>query len=322
MSSGGEASPAMRARGSSGVCLAVATTETFLPGALTAIGSFLKHHPGFEGDVVVIHDGLGDASRAHLEALSDRIRLEPLAPALRDRLARLPADFGPSPHRLAQLYSLEAFRLTGYRKVLFCDADLLFRQPIGELFEAPEDLICCGDVIHLRRCQRDAATFAATTAEGALDRTFNSGLLVIDERLLGERSYGGLLALVSPETWRGTDTPHTDQLVLNRYFAGRQTLVGWTYNYLLGFAGEIRNREGLAWGEAKVLHFNLPVKPWMPNALLRSPVGSVRAELLPALKLWHDAWLDSLAAAHLRFVRRQAPGGGAETPTQAMGCAR
>ncbi len=38
------------------VCVAVATTEAFLPGALTTIGSFLKHHPRFEGDIVVMRD--------------------------------------------------------------------------------------------------------------------------------------------------------------------------------------------------------------------------------------------------------------------------
>ena len=303
-----------------GVCLAVATTDSFLPGALVTIGSFLERHPRFAGDVVVIHDGLCVASRGILAALSDRLRLRRVGTGLRERLARLPADF--TPRRRAQFHSLDAFRLTGYRKVLLCDADLLFREPVDDLFDSEADLLCCGDGAHLRGRRRDAVTFAYTCASDALGRTFNSGFLLIDARLLGERSHADLLALVSPETWRGAATPHTDQFVLNRHFAGQQTLVGWNCNYLLGQAREIRAREDLHWRAARVLHFNLPAKPWMPHALLRSAAAAGPAEIalavshadiLPAFKLWHDAWLDCVAGAHLRSVGRAR---GAEKATE------
>ena len=52
-----------------------------------------------------------------------------------------------------------------------------------------------------------------------------------------------LLAMLSPESWLDAGSPYTDQLLLNRYFAGRQTLVSSTYNYLLGSARAIRARE-------------------------------------------------------------------------------
>ena len=70
-----------------------------------------------------------------------------------------------------------------------------------------------------------------------MERTFNCGLLLIDARLTGKRTYSDLLALVSPETWRSTETVHSDQFILNRYFAGRQTLVSAAYNYRLHIAG-------------------------------------------------------------------------------------
>lgn len=285
-------------------CLVTATDSAFLPGAFTTVGSFLRHHPRFDGDVVVVHDGgLSRESRRYLEALSARVRFEPVARALRDRLAPLAADPRFTSARLKWFHSLEAFRLAGYRKVLFCDADLLFRAPVDELFDRDADLICCGDIAHVRGLRRRPATFASTDGEG-LERTFNTGFMVIDARLLGPRPYADLLDFVTPEAWRGTETPHTDGFVLNRRLAGRQTLVGWTYNYMLGFADDIRARHGLRWNEAKVLHYSLRHKPWSPERLLRSPVGDVRAHLLPAYKLWYDAWLDLLAAAHLRSVGR------------------
>ena len=292
-----------RARRTSDICFVTATTERFVPGALTTVGSFLRHHPGFDGDVVVVHDGLARRSFDHLGALSDRVRFEPVAPDLRARMA---AGLAIPPGRLAELYTLEAFRLTGYRKVLFCDADVLFRQPIDELFDTERELVCCGDAAHLRGLRLDAATFAPTDAPDALERTFNSGFLLIDGRVPGERVRAELLAHVAPQTWRGMQAPHTDQLVLNRCLAGRQTLVGWTYNYLLALADEVERREGLPWRAAKVLHFNLSLKPWMPNASRGAPAG-----LRAAYRLWREAWLHCVATAHLRLLRRDGLRGGA-----------
>ena len=130
------------------VCLVVATTESYLPGALVTVGSFLQHHPRFAGDIVVIHEGLCGTSRGALAALSDRLRFEPVGAALRERLACLAADF--TVPRRAQLHSLDAFRLSGYRKVLLCDVDVLFRGAIDELLDSEADLLCSGDGAHLR----------------------------------------------------------------------------------------------------------------------------------------------------------------------------
>lgn len=299
----------------SNICLVTAATKAYLPGAVVAVGSFLIHHPRFGGDVVVIHDGLAEELRGPLETLHDRVRFEPPSPALSERLSRLGAARPELMRKRPNFYSLEAFRVTGYRKVLFCDSDVLFRQAVGELFEVEDALQCGGDGPSLRGWCRDAATFLpiedpsrAGTA-GTLERTFNSGLLLIDAQLTGQRVHSELLDLVSPETWRGTDTPLTDQLVLNRYFGGLRTLLGPTYNYLLRSEAAIWAREGLAAEDAKVLHFNVSIKPWMPAAMLRwARGGCPRPE--PAFALWYSSYVDCLATAHLRAASRLAQEGG------------
>ena len=289
------------------ICLATATTEDFLPGTVVTVASFLKAHPDFDGDVVIIHDGLAEEHREVLSTLSARVRFAPVSPELRDRLARVGAAAPRYVPILSHLHALEAYRLAGYRKVLLCDGDLLFRQPIGELFDSGRPLLCCGDKMYLSGRCRDAATFeplddpADAGAAGAFVRTFNDGFLCIDGSLVGERSYADLLSLVTPETWRGTDTPHFKQLVHTRYFNGRQTLISSTYNFVLGHARLVTAREGLAARDAKVLHFNFNVKPWMPAAMLRRAYGS--APFL-AFDLWYDAWTDCLSAMHLRTARR------------------
>ena len=311
----------------SGVCLVTGATDDFVPGTLAMLGTFLKHHPRFDGDVVVIHDGLSAASREALAPLFGRLRFEPVSPELDERLARLSAAQPRLRERLTHFYSLEAFRLHGYRKVLYCDSDLLFRGSIAELFDAGDALICCGDSPHLRGLPRDAVTFLpagprarprpAAGIQGSepvpgrrpgnptLGRTFNSGLLLIDERLVREGCYAGLLAMVSEETWRHAEVRIADQLVLNRYFAGRQTLVSSTYNYLIPQAGVIRAREGIDLQSAKVLHFRAPFKPWRPDAMLAWAGKEARDAMTPGFKLWYDAYVDCLAGLRLRSALRR-----------------
>ena len=287
-------------------CFVTATTERFVPGTLVTLGSFLKHHPRFAGDLVVVHDGLPEAQRRHLAAVCRGVRFESVSPALRARLAALCAARPDFAARLGQFYSLEAFRLRGYRKVLYYDSDVLFQAPVDDLFAAPDPLLCCGDDVCLRGGRRDAATFAPLPpgrtpgAAGALDRPFGAGFLLIDENLITAGCYADLLALVTPETWRDTTTTHTDQLILNRYFAGRQTLVSATYDFVLPFAETLRTRASIDASSAKVLHFAGPIKPWLPEAMLRWTQGAPKDKPRDAFRLWYDAYLSCLTEAHVR----------------------
>ena len=282
-----------------GVCLATVTTANFLPGTLVAVGSFLKAHPDFDGEVAVIHNNLPQAARDLLRLSFERLRFVQVSPELQDRTVRLVRALPRFRASASHFYALEAFRLAGCRKVLFCDGDLLFRQSISELFRREEALLCCGDYAFLRGRHRDKTTFMVTDERtDALAETFNDGLLLIDDALLGERTYAELLAMLAPETWPDPNMFHTKQFLQNRHLAGRQTLVSSTYNFLLASAAQIRAREGLTATDAKVLHFNYAVKPWMADAMLewgRDPMP------IAAFKLWYDAWMDCLAARHLRL---------------------
>ena len=309
----------------SDVCLFTVATEHFVPGAFVMIGTFLKHHPGFDGDVVVVQDGLSGASREMLQAAFGRLRFEAVSPEMKDRVERLDTVRHLFRYRTASLYYLEAFRLAGYRKVLCCDSDLLFQGCIAELFDSTEALLCCGDRWFLGGRPLDASTGLPALEPGraklgrvaaagneerpaggrpVLERTFNAGFLLVDARLRGETPYSDLLDMVSPESWRDFQATNTDQWILNHYFAGRQTLVSWTYNYLLPEAAAIRAREGLDPGCAKVLHYKAALKPWMSNDLLQWAHGDFRYRPVSEFKLWYDAWLDCLARAWLRNARK------------------
>ena len=311
------------------ICLVTVATESFVPGALVTIGTFLKHHPRLDVDVVVIHDGLPEAKRDMLAAAFDGVRLAPVSPELRNRALHLVAAF---PHRRVipeYFYILDAFRLAGYRKVLYCDSDLLFRAPIGELFDSTAALLCCPARDSLFGRRLDAATFLPieesarsgppdrgcresdppTDGRPVLENVFNGGFLIVDGRVMGEAAYSELLAGVSPESLRDVRRPLGDQILLNRYFAGRQTMIGSAYNFLIPHAARIREREGLDAADAKVLHFTRPVKPWMLDAMLDKVDGRSGHTPAPHFKLWYDAWLDCVTGVHLRNRHKDWAGG-------------
>ena len=314
------------------VCLATAVTDSFVPGAVVMLGSFRAHHPGFEGDVVILHGGLSEASRTILAAVGGRVRFEPVRPALIERVASLEAAYPGRLWASATFHAIDAFRLGGYRKVLFYDSDVLFQRPVGELFDTRAALLCCGDRNCLLDHMLDAETLmpVARTAAGAgrgrpvLERPFNSGFLLIDGSCTGERVYADLLALMAPEGWRGAIGRISDQDILNRYFAGQQTLAGWTYNYFVLEAPDIRARTGLDAARAKALHFKGSVKPWTTDAMLRWARGDDVPAHRPAgvpFRRWYDAYTDVLARAHLHAARPAlakesvAPAAPPETPS-------
>ena len=283
------------------VCFATAATESFVPGAVVAIGSFRRHHPSFDGEVVVIHDDLPQHQRERLQAACGDIRFEQASAELRQRLDTLGAAQPHLAHRLGEFFCLEAFRLGGYSKVLYYDSDVLFQAPVAELFHSPALLLCRGDEARLRGQCRDAATFAPTPCRaGALQRTFGSGFLMIDAELLaGARHYEALLAQVSPAAWRDNATQHTDQFVLNRHFAGRQTLVDQRYDFVVPMAAEIRACTGWRIDDARALHFAGPVKPWAMQTMLRWADGNSAHKPRRAYLQWADAYLAILTRAHI-----------------------
>lgn len=295
----------------SDVSLATLTTENYLPGTVAMLGSFLKHHPGFGGDIVIIEHGLPEKWRRMLQAAFARVRFVSVAAELQERVERLQAELPHLKIFPANFSKLDIFRLSGYRKVLLCDSDLLFRAPVSELFEADDALICCGDRILARGQHRDAETMAplhpaASGGSGGealrpiLEQPFNSGFLVIDgdESCMGEHVYADLLAILAAEHWRrfSLKVPLTDQPVLNRYFAGRQTLVSWTYNYLVPHAADIQAREGLDASEAKVLHYLGSLKPWSLRAVFPRTTGGVGSSMTNAFNLWYEAYMDCPAS--------------------------
>lgn len=281
------------------------TTPDFVVGTLVMLDSFFQHNRWFDGDVVVIHNRLPAQQQNQLRSRFATIRFLQISAELEAALEQLLHIRPDLNQHKSQFYALDAIRLGDYRRLLFCDSDLLFRDSIEPLFQLKQPLIGGGDGIYYRGGGRTRDHFAEhhpvdCSNPNILCHTFNSGLLLYDNSLLGAEPYRQLIAELAPQPWCQTTTPHTDQFVLNRFYAGQQYLVGAEYNYLLGHRALIFEKCGLTIDAAKVLHFNGRAKPWLTERVLQQTQQD--PAYIKAAKYWFDAYIACLQRLHLATV--------------------
>lgn len=284
-------------------CIATVTSDNFLPGTIVMLDSFLQHHRQFSGDICIIHNGLSDQSCAILEAHFESLKFKSAGHQLTEAVDRLTSAYPGMKSRQARFLSVEMFALTGYDKVLFCDSDLLFRGSIASLWAHDSAVVCCGDGAYYRGLGRDPKTFTEVALDAAADvlqKPFNAGLMLVDGGQCSADNYAAIIGRISPERWQKVRTGHTDQLLYNLHFADRVTLVSPAYNYLLAYGDAIIEQSGTTLSDAAVLHYNGPMKPWLPNSILagfrQSPM------IVRSTQLWSTAFHDFLKRSVLGTV--------------------
>ena len=285
------------------ICLATVLSPEFLSGALTTLHSFLKHNSWFRGDIVIICEDLSQVQKEQISESFDRVLWMEVSELLKNRLFNLVNVIPSLRSRYKRFYSVESFAIHGYDKTIFCDCDLLFRDSIEAMVDFDGPLVCCGDASHYRGLGRNRITYqeeplCESNRTSILTETFNAGLMIIDSSLASPETYARLMKLLDAEKWLKIRAGQTDQLLYNLAFSGRQKLFDSSYNFLLGHPKCIFSSERRELTEAKVLHFNGPDKPWLPNRLLLATQKNPK--LVWAYELWYKEFAESLASRNLR----------------------
>lgn len=284
------------------LCVAVVTTDSFVVGTLVTIYSFLKHNSWFDGEIVIICRELSERNREYLELVYDRIKFFSVNECLLARIDEVTKVFPEFASKQARFYSLETFRLRNYEKVLFLDSDLLVRGSVENLFHLKHQFIACGDGAFYngrgRRWGRGIEESCGDEEIEVIYDTFNSGFFLVDNSLLIDDVYEGVLNLVDRRIYKTPNMKLADQVVLNLYFAGRQHLVGGEYNYLLAHATSIYEKEEINLTDARVLHFNGHQKPWMTEEVLYAGVKD--PVFTKACGLWFNDYVECLHELHLQ----------------------
>lgn len=276
--------------------LVTVSSDDFVPGTIAMFSSFSRHHRDLQTDFTVIHDDLSEASIRELRRHFPYVEFREAGRDLQSKLDELCCEIPAISKRRSRFLSVEVMAITGYDKVLFCDSDIVFRMPISALFDLSVPLAACGDLASLNGEGRDGITFSleVTTGRPRLPQPFNAGLMVFDGAVCHSDNRQALLDLISPIRWRAIRTGHTDQILYNLHFNGRQHILGPTYNYLLGHRGEIQKISSVRPQDARVLHYNGPEKPWQTPSM-RGDEGS-GGHMFDAHAVWHEVYAQALEA--------------------------
>lgn len=291
-------------------CLLTISDDGFVAGTRMLIFSFLRSNPWFRGRILVLADeSLSDASRALLAELGPVNFIRPGAD-LQQRVAALAAAIPELRAAGPRFASLEAFGLDMFDRVVYIDSDAFITGDISALFFNEEPLLACADGSHYDELLGDAA--AAQTANqrrygAALSCCFNTGVLSIGPEMLGKAQRDSLVADIDPVTWQAVQTlGWTDQLILNRRFAGSATLLDGRYNYMPVLEAKIRRAYRLHCHDARIVHMAGRYKPWEP----RPPDLLGQA---PSLAKFYELWQqlqELLPHTHDNMPAGSVPAGG------------
>lgn len=223
-------------------------------GFAVTLKSFLSYNSWFNHDLVIIDAGLTDKQRAEIT------EHYPKTSFTKPRNAYHSTPFDRTPQRLRQTYfTLEAFRLTEYDRVVFLDCDLVIKGDISEIFNQSAQFSAV-------RCYQRSAD--------RLVNEFNSGVFVVNKPAISEAVYSSLIAL----SHVGKNSP--DQNILNKYFYGGVNYLPKEYNVEKRLLESPRHRDMIDC--AKILHF-VGEKPWQQHA-----EGSREAKYTGLETIWHQ----------------------------------
>lgn len=282
--------------------LATVTTESYLQWSMVMIHSFLKSNPWFKGDIVVFCKDLSPESKFRLSTFEQVRFIEP-SEMLLQKLENLKNKVPQFKNIISQFYSLEVFNLNGYQKVLFLDSDLIIVKSLQNLFSSDMLLAACPESCWYSGKGRNAIDYEAVFVEEAsgdfIETPANSGFLFINEAMIDQENYEGLVNLVDPELWSNKKTFHADQLVMNLWFRNQFSIIDARYNFRPKSTNQIAEKEKITINDAFIIHFIRQHKPWNFDEMMLASENDLN--LLKAYELWYQWYFDFLKHHHLRY---------------------
>jgi lipopolysaccharide biosynthesis glycosyltransferase len=263
------------------------TDEKYILGTQVLFHSFLKHNPKYKGDFVVIHNQLAQNLQA---ALSNcfTVKFEQVSQELLTKLTELALSCPQFSNKLTRFWSIELFRLRQYHKILFLDSDILCRGNLSDFMKLDDEFVAVADLSHYKGKFRDRTTFEFSNSihpVNAFQKTFNAGVMLVNESDHQKDIYVQLLNGISEEKFKQLSSGHTDQYILNQHFEHKVTWVDSRYNYILREEKFIKERAGISAQEAKLWHYIRNPKPWNFRRILTKRWRGNRMD--ESIKEWH-----------------------------------
>lgn len=272
-------------------CLTTVSSPEFLPGTIVLLHSFLKTNLWFDGEIIIIHRSLSDREQAKLHAVYKNCRFQFVSDKLVKKIEQLGIRIPSLKNRQTRFFSLEALALENYDKILFCDSDMLFRDSVQEVFSTLAGIAACADGSNNRGNARDKETYeeVGLSSPNSIVNTFNAGFMLFDKSIANQENYNRIIGHLDESFFSKTKSGLTDQILFNIVFDGQQTILDGSYNYLLAFTRDENYSDKTKFSDAKVVHFNGPMKPWHIDK-----ARTASGELKDAMDMWYETYFSAL----------------------------
>jgi lipopolysaccharide biosynthesis glycosyltransferase len=276
-------------------CIATVSTENYFQWTMTMLFSFIQNNPWFTGDIIIICKDLPKKIARELKFFNNVILVEPSA-GFFSKLDFFTGVLSQFSNMAPRFYSLEIFRLCEYEKILFLDSDMIVVQSVEELFDLPGAFYACPQLCWYKGKGRNEANFVSEykneeNSDGFVDNPINTGLMLIDRNLLNSNHYDGLLELINPHVWNPNLT-FTDEYIINKYFRKEISLLDTRYNYRARVSKTIREKQNIAFEEAKIIHYYANFKPWNFSEVLTTSYENLT--WLKAYERWYQWYVEFL----------------------------
>ncbi|OAV44836.1 glycosyltransferase [Lewinella sp. 4G2] len=268
-------------------------TPPFLPGTVVMLKSFLETNPWFRGDVVILTDKVTEELRAILTEIYP-VKFRLIGQRILDNAAIVREAVTDRLILEVRFFAMELFAVSGYRKVLYLDSDLLITRDLTEFWSHPEPVVGVGDGFHYRDKLRTGPDYLPHKLRFWQKRSnywsgqFNAGVLLIDDTVTTPERYQELVDMINPGNFSNKIRRFHNQKLLNIYFYQKAKLISAKFNYRLGMAEEILQKDGVRFADAHIIHYTAKRKPWMAEqSAERLEAGG---DYLTAFEMWQTCW--------------------------------
>jgi lipopolysaccharide biosynthesis glycosyltransferase len=206
-------------------CITTITCDQFAIGTEVMLYSILKYNPWFNGDINIVIADLSAEYRQRLQAIYP-VKFIHASQALIDKIDVLRSHFTHLQDIHLRFYSLEAFNLTQYDKVVYLDSDMYCAGDIKALFLSEAPLLACLDGFSYEDRIAPIVAKAGLTFDVSETRygksfknSFNAGVIAISPEKLPQTHYQDLVEMLDHQSWLSYGASiFTDQMVINRYW--------------------------------------------------------------------------------------------------------
>ena len=245
------------------MALCTSSCNDYADGTAVMVGSFFENNRWYNGEIIVVTWGRLSADRkCHIASLYPKTRfLE-----VNEEVYSSAQIKGSRKWNYVPALRFSIFKLAGYSRIVYVDADAIVLADIRELFDTSAAFGAC-------RLKNGAGMELATIGG------FNAGVLTIGAEFLSEQVHDELLRIATSRLWSGNQT------VLNMRFAKDVTYLPTAFNTTT----DQLTRDSLE--AAKILHFIGEEKPWhLGSRISERRIEEVGESLaFKALAIW-DEW--------------------------------